>query len=154
MKKIYLISLLTAFSITDSHAQSIAKATIGTAGGEFRNGNISLSFTIGESFVGLQSSGNTNISNGFWSVVPAGYTPTATTIYRFTGNGNFTDAANWENNTVPPNPLPAAAEIFKNPSGTGQCNVNIPYTVSAGGKFSVAAGKKLLVAGNLVITAQ
>ncbi len=132
-------------------AQSITKATIGSIGGQFKNGNITLSYTLGETIVGTQNKSTVQLATGFWSVVPAGYSSSSTTIYSFIGNGNFTNAANWLNNQLPPNPLPSGAEIIIDPAGTGQCILNATYTVNPGGKFSVIAGKKLLIPQNFII---
>lgn len=72
-------------------------------------------------------------------------------IYTFTGNGNWNVASNWSNNTIPPNTLSAGNEIIINPQPGGQCILNVPYTVSAGAKLTVVAGKNFIVQGNLVV---
>lgn len=77
-------------------------------------------------------------------------TPLVTT-YTFTGNGNWTVASNWSGNTVPPNPLPAGAEIVINHAAGGNCQLNISQTISTGGSIKVLTGKNLLVQGNLNI---
>jgi len=131
-------------------SQSITKATIGSIGGQFKNGNVTLSYTLGETIVGTQSNGNVQLGNGFWSVVPAAYTSSAISIYRFVGNGNFNNPANWEGGVVPPDPLPANTEVIIAPAAVdAQCILNIPFHVSPGGKFSVIAGKKFIVPGVL-----
>lgn len=77
-------------------------------------------------------------------------TPLVTT-YTFTGNGNWNVASNWSGNTIPPNPLPAGAEIVINHIAGGNCQLNISQTISTGGSIKVLTGKNLLVLGNLNI---
>ncbi|RZM10625.1 MAG: hypothetical protein EOO88_47925 [Pedobacter sp.] len=71
--------------------------------------------------------------------------------YRFTGNGNWTTAANWAGNLIPPSPLPAGSSIIIDPVITGECILNIVQQVQAGGYFEVRSGKKLTVIGDLII---
>ena len=72
-----------------------------------------------------------------------------TIAYAFTKTGNWDVASNWSNNTRPPAVLPAGSEILVNP--TVECVLNVPQTISAGAKISVAAGKSFRVLGNLSI---
>lgn len=72
-------------------------------------------------------------------------------VYTFNGNGNWTDAANWVGNNVPPAILPNGSVIIIDPLPTGECILNITQQVQAGGYFEVRTGKKLTVQGNLVI---
>ena len=72
-------------------------------------------------------------------------------IYNFTGSGNWDIAANWKNNIIPPAALPACSEILINPTGNAECILNVPQTISTGAKITVTAGKKLKVAGNLIL---
>jgi hypothetical protein len=72
--------------------------------------------------------------------------------YTFVGNGNWTDAANWQNGQIPPAVLPAGSSILINPAGTGECILNTPQTISAGATFTVAKGKKFTVLGNYLVT--
>jgi hypothetical protein len=73
------------------------------------------------------------------------------TNFIFTGNGNWSLAANWKNNLLPPALLPANSQIIIDPAGIGECIVDIPYTVTAGKKIVVKANKKFTVKGNLSI---
>ncbi len=72
-------------------------------------------------------------------------------VYRFTGDGNFSVASNWECSTVPPNPLPANNHVIITPQANGRCNLDIQYTVSSGAKFTVSEGKELVLPTNLII---
>jgi hypothetical protein len=73
------------------------------------------------------------------------------TIYRFTGNGNWTDPANWVNNRIPPTPLPPSSEIHIDPAGNGECILNTTQVIQPGAKIMVRANKRLLIPGNLII---
>lgn len=70
--------------------------------------------------------------------------------YTFTGNGAWTNAANWSGNVVPPASLPAESRIVINPVSGGNCVLNVPYTVPVGVLLSVAPGKQFVVQGNLI----
>jgi hypothetical protein len=151
MLQIIFTVLIIILATLQSAAQSITRPTIGNIGGQFKNGNITLSYTLGEAFVGIQKSGNVQIGAGFWLVVPVSYVSSFTTIYRFTGNGNFTIPSNWEGGAVPPNPLPAGSEIIIAPSVEAVCIVNQLYQLLPGSKISVLSGRRMLVPGNLII---
>jgi hypothetical protein len=69
--------------------------------------------------------------------------------YTFTGNGNFTEVANWQNGLVPPYLTLISDEIIINPAGNGECILNVPLRMRAGGKFTLVTGKKLKINGNL-----
>lgn len=71
--------------------------------------------------------------------------------YRFTGNGNWSTASSWVNDTVPPASLPAGAEIIIDPAGNGECVLDIPQTIQSGAKITVVANKKFRINGNLTI---
>jgi hypothetical protein len=73
-----------------------------------------------------------------------------TTAYIFTGTGNWDIPANWQNNNVPPNPLPAGREIIINPS-SGSCILNISQSISVAAKLTVAQNKNLIIPGNLTV---
>jgi subtilisin-like proprotein convertase family protein len=72
-------------------------------------------------------------------------------VYTFTGTGNWDDAANWSNNTVPPNPLPSGGVILINHATGGNCTLNVSQTISAGATLTVMTGKNLIVPGTLTI---
>ncbi|MEP7107762.1 MAG: DNRLRE domain-containing protein [Ferruginibacter sp.] len=71
--------------------------------------------------------------------------------FTFTGSGNWNDASNWSNNNIPPATLPADAEIIIDPLSDGECVLNVPQTISTGGKLTVQANKKFRITGNLTI---
>ena len=80
------------------------------------------------------------------------FAPTASVVYTFNGNGNWSDNANWANGNVPPATLNPGNQIIINPVDGGQCVVNISYTVSAGAVLTVMPGKSLIIPSNLNIT--
>jgi len=150
MKK--LIFIFFGLNITTAVlSQTITNSTISIAGGQLKNGNLLLNYTVGETFVGIQSNGNMKLVNGFWTVVPSTYVPSANIVYRFTGTGNFSDAGNWQNGKTPPNPLPNGSEIIIDHIIGGQCVLDLSYKVNSNGKFSVISNKYLIVKGNLEI---
>lgn len=75
----------------------------------------------------------------------------ACNTYTFTGNGNWTDQANWSGNIMPPPVLPAGSTIIIDPATNGECILNVNEEISAGAFFNVLAYKKLTVTGNLNI---
>lgn len=88
--------------------------------------------------------------NNLDAVFTNGYVTTPYT-YRFIGTGNWSQAANWQNSQQPPAVLPSCSEIIINPAGTTTCSLDVPQTISAGAKLSVADGKKFVVPGSLTI---
>ncbi len=71
--------------------------------------------------------------------------------YTFTGNGNWSNAANWANNMVPPASLPAAAIIYINPVAGGQCYLDVPYSASSGVSIIIQPGKNFIIPASLQI---
>lgn len=71
--------------------------------------------------------------------------------YTFTGNGNWSSAANWDNNIVPPALLPKGSTIIINPSGAGECILETNQQLEAGAYLNVMPGKNFKVQGNLQI---
>ncbi len=71
--------------------------------------------------------------------------------YSFTGNGNWNDAANWSNNTIPPASLPSGSEILIDPAVNGECVLDIAQTISPGARLIVKDDKQFRVLGNLTI---
>jgi hypothetical protein len=75
-------------------------------------------------------------------------------IYTFTGSGNWNNAANWSGNILPPSIVPSNVQIIINPTGSGECILNVPVTVPTNSSISVAPGKKFIIQGNLTISKQ
>lgn len=72
-------------------------------------------------------------------------------VYTFTGNGLWSQAANWANNTLPPATLTGTGEIIINPTAGGACTLDIPQTMGSGTKLTLAPNARLIVQGNLLI---
>ena len=82
------------------------------------------------------------------SYIPPAFVPVT---YIFTGNGNWNVSTNWSNNTIPPASLVGGSQIIVDPFGSGQCILNVPYTLSAGSALTVKPGKIFMVPGNLTL---
>lgn len=91
-----------------------------------------------------------NINGGSGSNCTTTATPLAI-VYTFTGTGNWSDAANWSNNTVPPSSLPSGASIVIDHAVGGVCTLNVAQTISAGATLTVMTGKNLVVPGTLTV---
>ncbi len=73
-------------------------------------------------------------------------------IYYYYGTGNWTDITQWGNQFQPPaSSLTGNHRIFINPLITGECILDVPYTLSAGARLVVSKGRKFRVNGNLTI---
>jgi hypothetical protein len=71
--------------------------------------------------------------------------------YIFWGDGNWDNAANWSNKTIPPAVLPAGSEIVIRTPDRGECILNVPQTISAGSKLIVEDNKHFRISGNLLM---
>lgn len=71
--------------------------------------------------------------------------------YIFLGEGNWDDANNWSNKTIPPSVLPSGSEIIVRPANQGECILNVPQSISAGSKLIVDDNKRFRISGNLQI---
>jgi hypothetical protein len=73
------------------------------------------------------------------------------TSYTFTGNGDWSIAANWNNKIIPPLILPDGSQIIIDPQVDGQCILDGIETISKGGTLTIRAGKNFIIQGNLII---
>ena len=71
-----------------------------------------------------------------------------TSVYIFTGTGNWDIPANWDKNLIPPSPLPAGYEIVIAPAA-GSCLLNTIQVIAPAAKITVAGGKSFVIPGNL-----
>jgi glucose/arabinose dehydrogenase len=71
--------------------------------------------------------------------------------YTFTGNGSWTNPANWSNNTVPPSNSLTGSIITIRPSVGGECIVNVPITIASGTKVLIENSKVLRMNSNLAM---
>ena len=72
--------------------------------------------------------------------------------YTFTGNGNWSNTANWEGQRIPPSVLQYNAEIIISPIPGGECVLDIPQTITAGTKLIIPPGIKFRIPGNLQVS--
>ncbi|MCA0382505.1 MAG: 1,4-alpha-glucan-branching protein [Bacteroidetes bacterium] len=72
------------------------------------------------------------------------------TQFTFTGNGNWSNPANWQGGNIPPSVLPAGSTITVNPTAGGESVLDVSLTVQQGATLQVAAGKTLRITGNLI----
>lgn len=75
---------------------------------------------------------------------------TAQINFTFTGNGNWSDSANWENWQLPPSTLPAGQSILINPISNGKCILDVYQKITTGGVLTVADGKIFELNANLI----
>ena len=71
--------------------------------------------------------------------------------YTFTGNGNWSNPANWSNNLVPPATLPVFSTIIIDHVAGGQCILNVTQNLATGAGLIVKTGKNLVIPGLLNI---
>lgn len=89
---------------------------------------------------------------GLWSSAltdTIGVTIPANKIYRFTGNGNWSNAANWLNNNKPALDLPGCKEIIIDHAAGGACLLDVPQYLLKSSKLTVLPGKHLVIPENL-----
>lgn len=96
--------------------------------------------------------GLNNVGQGFgeWSSIRQFYIQPAI-VYNFIGNGSYFDASNWENNSMPPNPVPPGSQVNIKSGPSSECILSQPLTFSTGSKLIVETGSKVLLTQNLVI---
>lgn len=85
------------------------------------------------------------------SILGISYAGSTQSIYRFIGNGKWSDSSNWENRLVPPDILLNGAEIIIDPSLTGVCVQDIPLYFSTSIKLTVASGKNFIIKNELLL---
>jgi hypothetical protein len=74
-----------------------------------------------------------------------------TNVYRFTGNGNWSEAANWLNNNKPALDLPGCKEIIIDHVPGGVCLMDVPQHLLKNSKLTVLPGKTLVIPEALMI---
>jgi dienelactone hydrolase len=72
--------------------------------------------------------------------------------FTFTGNGNWSEPANWLNRAMPPASLSGNMFIIIDPVAGGECILNVPQQIGNSTQVIVNANKKLIINGNLVIS--
>jgi hypothetical protein len=70
-------------------------------------------------------------------------------IYRFTGNGNWSNSANWQNQSIPAPDLPGCKEIIIDHAPGGSCILDIPQRLLKNSRLTVLPGKTLVIPQHL-----
>lgn len=76
-------------------------------------------------------------------------TPPANKTFRFTGNGNWSNAANWLNNAMPAPDAPSCREIIIDHAAGGKCILDIPQHLLKNAKLTVLPNKWLVIPGEI-----
>jgi len=84
-----------------------------------------------------------------WVVLP--FVTQKNHTYTFTGNGNWSDAANWQNNVKPPAILPAGDTVVIDHIPGGQCMLDITQHISSAANITVMTGKNFVIPGLLMV---
>lgn len=99
-----------------------------------------------------------NAANGSGSSGDFIYTGTKTITlsviqtYTFTGNGNWSNPANWSNNTIPPATITGSnVSIVIDPPLNGECVLDVPLTVSNSASLIVKDGKRFRVLSSITV---
>jgi hypothetical protein len=100
---------------------------------------------------GIAANGNGSNAGDFTYSATKNMSLLVSQTYTFTGNGNWDDAANWSDNTIPPSTITGSAVIVINPQQDGECVLNVEQHISSSANLSVAEGKKFRILGNLII---
>jgi hypothetical protein len=88
---------------------------------------------------------------GFRGVALAPSTSQSVQSYVFTGSGNWSNEANWQNNLKPPTELPAGNIILIKPAADAPCILDAAQTIKKGGLLIIANEKQLELNGNLIV---
>lgn len=84
------------------------------------------------------------------STVPVN--PPLSATYTFTGNGNWSVAANWANNRIPPALLSGNAIIIIDPPAAGECVLDVQQQLLNGATIQLKGNKKIRVVGNFTFS--
>jgi hypothetical protein len=85
-----------------------------------------------------------NLNNGQrFTIGSASYASPLRQAYVFSGNGNFSNVANWKAGIPPTAFMGDYTEIVIDPSNNLPCILDMPFTLKTGMKLVVAPGKKL-----------
>jgi len=91
-------------------------------------------------------------SAGQWSaplVDTVDVTPPVNKTFRFTGNGNWSNPANWLNNSKPSLDAPSCREIIIDHAAGGSCILDIPQHLLKNAKLTVMPGKVLVITNDI-----
>jgi hypothetical protein len=103
-------------------------------------------------FVGNAANGNGFNSGDFIYSNTKSISLLANLTYTFTGSGNWSNPANWSNNTIPPATITGSATIIIDPIAEGECVLDVQQHISNNATLTVAEGKLFRIQGNLTVT--
>lgn len=103
-------------------------------------------------YVGNAANGNGNVLGDFIYSNTKNISLLVSQTYTFNGSGNWSNPANWSNNTIPPATITGSATIIIDPSMEGECVLDVEQHISNSATLTVAEGKIFKVLGNLTIT--
>jgi Pectate lyase superfamily protein len=75
--------------------------------------------------------------------------PSALATYRFTGDGNWSQTSNWENNVKPPLVLSPGSEIIIDPPIGQKCMLDIPLVIQPGVNLTILPSTIFEILANL-----
>ena len=137
---------------TDSASYALAAGAVCTDFGQSGSGDIdslqSPVLTAGTTYYIMISGIDYNYGDFCLNLISQ---PGNVHIYRFTGNGNWSNSNNWENQLVPPAYLPGGDLIIIDNAAGGQCQLDVTQYISNTGSIIVNTGKKLVIPGQLKI---
>ncbi len=91
-------------------------------------------------------------SAGQWSAPltdTVNVTPPANKTFRFVGNGNWSNAANWLNNAKPSFDAPSCREIIIDHTAGGSCILDVPQYLLKNAKLTVLPNKLLVIPSDI-----
>lgn len=103
-------------------------------------------------YTGNAANGTGSSSGDFIYAATKSVSLLVSNTYTFNGSGNWSNPANWSNNTVPPANITGNATINVDPIAGGECVLDVEQRISSGATLNVAEGKAFRVQGNLTIT--
>ena len=97
----------------------------------------------------VQSSTSCSTTSAVSNIVTVNVKPG--TYIAFTGNGNWSNPANWSSGQVPPPGIAPGTAIVINPVAGGQCILDNPVVFSKGAQLIIKPGSNFIVGNNLTI---
>lgn len=148
------------FAVARLTAAGVLDAGFGTGGSSFFNLGANTDDDCND--LAVQSDGKVLLAGRFIGITDFAYQAALLRVngaaasgnaFSFTGNGNWSNAANWSGGQVPPNPLPAGTTVTINHAAAGQCVLDVPISVQPGASITVPNGKTFRAAANITLPA-
>lgn len=148
------------FAVARLTTAGLLDASFGTAGTGFYSLGTETDDDCND--VAVQSDGKVLLAGRFIGINDAAYraalvrvngAAASSNAFSFTGNGNWSNAANWSGGQIPPNPLPAGTTVTINHAVAGQCVLDVMISVQPGASIVVPNGKTFRAAANITLPA-